>query len=708
LGAFLAEQVPASIPSIVAAMVPGAGPALSAEVKALQAAAQAATTVAAKQAAEKALGVAVSNATKSAIKRGTTASVATGAVQQGTDVGVDTFKQNYDYLIKQGVPAEEAAAQVINKARAAGVSGAIISLLAQKLPGAQAMERALAGEKGKVGRVAGAVLGAVKESPGEIGEEVGGKFTQNLAAREFNPEQSLTEGLGQTAGAAALGGGFMGGTIGALQGGTSAEAPPTQPAPPQQPAKTEQTPEQKAQILRPFEEVEKAEIEQITQDLLKQNFPEDSARRIAAKRVIENRKQQIKDAILEPAQNEIEQRVKELIDTGVDPKLALIQAPQQIAAEKEADALAQSETQGETNVRQPITETAGTSNEVAGATDQGVAAAGAEGAQRDGVVSTESDAGQPAVREAAQPPAVESKNNFVVERKSGYRGGTSEKVEWVLRRKSDNQIIGHYPRKKDAEQMLDIYTLPKEEVFAKHPELKPPAETTTTPTEVVKEQPPVELSREEKLKTATDAELEEALTKIGGSDISFLSVPEIQAEIDRRKAEAEATTKKKETRGRKALPAEQKAVKETQRKAGRKDYTTAANRFSKNKNNLQAQLEKANEPLDEGEFEDEDALAQAQEDKRAKKAYVINQLLDIEQAHRGSPLGKEVKKVLDDRTKITQQELDKVKQGREVRRKTDLQDLRGTSSKGASPLASRVKVGNLMTDLAKPRTGLKH
>jgi len=213
--------------------------------------------------------------------------------------------------------------------------------------------------------------------------------------------------------------------------------------------------------------------------------------------------------------------------------------------------------------------------------------------------------------------------------------------------------------------------------------------------------PTAELSREEKLKTATDAELEEAKTKIGGSDISYLSVDTIQAEIDRRKAEAA----KVETRGRKALPAEQKAAKETKRKSDRKDYTNATNRFKNNKDNLQTQLDEANQPLDEGEFEDEEALAEAQEDKRAKKAYVINQLLDIEQAHRGSPLGKEVKKVLDDRTKITQQELDKVKQGREVRRKTDLQDLRGTSDKGTSPLASRAKVGKPDAGFSKATNG---
>ena len=104
LGAFLAEQVPASLPSIIAALIPGVGPAAAAEVKVLQAAAQAATTVAAKQAAEQALGVALKEAAKSAVKRGTAASVGVGAVQQGTDVGAGAYKQVYDTLIAKGVP----------------------------------------------------------------------------------------------------------------------------------------------------------------------------------------------------------------------------------------------------------------------------------------------------------------------------------------------------------------------------------------------------------------------------------------------------------------------------------------------------------------------------------------------------------------------------------------------------------------------------
>lgn len=686
LGAFLAEQVPASLPSMVAAVIPGAGPALAAEVKALQAAAQTATTVAAKQAAEKALGEAVKKATASAVKRGTAASVGTGAIQQGTDVGTETFEQNYKYLIKQGVSPEEAAAQVINKARGAGLAGAAISLLAQKLPGARAMERALAGEKGKLGRTAGAITGAIKETPGEMLEEGGGKFTQNLAAREFNPEQSLTEGIGQTVGSAALGSTFMGGAVGAVQQEGAAKPTQTTQAPPPPAGTQQQTPEQKAQILRPLEEIEKAEIEKVTQELLNQNFPEDNARSIAVRRVIENRKKQAREAVIEPAQNEVEQRVKELIDAGVDPKLASIQAPEQIAAEKEADALAESETQGAENAGQPITTPSGTSTEVASAADQGPTAAGVGEDQRPRVVPAQQDATNADGRKAEQPAAVEQttepaavetpkpKDDFVVERKSGYRGGTSEKVEWVLRRKSDNQIIGVYPKKKNAEQMLDVYTLPEEEVFAKHPELRPPAETTTAPTEVLTETPAVEDQ------AALQAELDE-INNAPAEEQAFIA-----QEVDESKKRKRAPGG-----GRKAQPAEVKAAKTGERRKSGTKYTTASNRFNKNKTNLLTQLEEANQPLDEGSFADEEALANAQEDKRAKKAYVINQLLNTEENHRGTALGLEVKKVLNDSTKISPEEIAKVKKGREVRKKTDLKG----EVKTNTPLANRRSTGKV-------------
>jgi len=218
---FLAEQIPQAIPSILAAAIPGVGPAAAAELRAAQTAAKAAVGSAAKEkAAEAALKLAQDAALKSQISRGTTAAIGTGAAQQGADIGSGSFEEIKQYLMKEkGMSEPQASAEALNLARASGASGAAISLLAQKLPGAQALERALAGERLGTGRIKGAIAGALKNIPEEMVEEGGGKVTQNLALREVNPEQSLTAGLGQTLGQAALGAGLIGGGAGAISGG---------------------------------------------------------------------------------------------------------------------------------------------------------------------------------------------------------------------------------------------------------------------------------------------------------------------------------------------------------------------------------------------------------------------------------------------------------------------------------------------------------
>jgi hypothetical protein len=233
LTAFLAEQTPQAIPSIIAALIPGAGPGVAAELRAAQVAAKSATTVAAKEAAEAAVASAVQKATASQVARGAAAAKGVGAVQQGADIGAGAYEDIYKKLIEGGASEPEAADKAINLARAAGVGGGALSLLAAKLPGAQAFERALAGEKigakGILGKAAAIGAGALKEIPGEQFEEVGGKALQNLAMRQVNPEQSLTEGLGITAAQAAIGAAGMGGVGGALSGRQPEAGPKTLP-----------------------------------------------------------------------------------------------------------------------------------------------------------------------------------------------------------------------------------------------------------------------------------------------------------------------------------------------------------------------------------------------------------------------------------------------------------------------------------------------
>ena len=212
LTSFLAEQVPQLL-------VPGAGAGLAGRAALKRGIAAGVEEAAAKEAA---------------IQAGTRAAVGAGAVQQGADVGSQAYEDIYKKLIKDGKPAPEAAGIAINLARAAGVSGAVISLLAQRLPGAKALEEALAGKKGVAGILAGAGKGALGEGLSESVEEGGGKFTQNLAMREVDPTQALMQGVGATAGQAAVGGVGMGGGAGAISGLRGEPVTPVQQVPGQQ------------------------------------------------------------------------------------------------------------------------------------------------------------------------------------------------------------------------------------------------------------------------------------------------------------------------------------------------------------------------------------------------------------------------------------------------------------------------------------------
>jgi hypothetical protein len=217
LSTFLAEQLPQIIP---AALTGGAtAAATSGNVLAKAAARQIS-----KEAAEKV-------AQREAIRAGTTAAVGTGAVQQGADIGAGTYDEVVKELVSKGATPEQAGQAAINLARASGVSGAALSLIANRyLPGGQALERVLAGGSTGKGIIMGAGTGALKELPSEILEETGGRFTQNLALREVKPEQSLTQGLGATAGQAALGAVGLGGVTGAIggRGGAAPEVPADQ------------------------------------------------------------------------------------------------------------------------------------------------------------------------------------------------------------------------------------------------------------------------------------------------------------------------------------------------------------------------------------------------------------------------------------------------------------------------------------------------
>jgi hypothetical protein len=174
--------------------------------------------------------------------------VGTGAAQQGADIAAGTYEQVYKELTNKGLSDEEAAGAALGLARISGAGALTISLLAQRLPGAKAIEEAFAGKEGQLGRALGGIRGAAGEAVSEVAEETPARLLQNVLAKygvpaldlpAAAPELALTGGLGETAALAAVGGAGLGGVSGLLQRqARREEAPPEAKQPPSQFAPT--------------------------------------------------------------------------------------------------------------------------------------------------------------------------------------------------------------------------------------------------------------------------------------------------------------------------------------------------------------------------------------------------------------------------------------------------------------------------------------
>ena len=218
--------------------------------------------------------------------------VGAGGVQQGSDVGAGAYENIYKELKSKGASDTEAAQGALTLARQAGAAAGTISLLAHRLPGARQLEEVLAGVPGKgaagLGRLKTAGGAAVGETVGEIPEEVGGKFVSNLAMQQVKPEQSLTEGLGEAAAMATIGGVGLGGAAG-LARRPGAVTPP--------PPKSEFDPSNlSSDIVKQIESIVGIKPEQQRQEMLS---PEEAAQQrvnLLAKKVDIDEQAQIEKA----------------------------------------------------------------------------------------------------------------------------------------------------------------------------------------------------------------------------------------------------------------------------------------------------------------------------------------------------------------------------------------------------------------------------
>jgi len=407
--------------------------------------------------------------------------------------------------------------------------------------------------------------------------------------------------------------------------------------------------EQAATEAATDEAVTEAKIAEETERLKQKGYTANNAKRIATAKVrreeIENKP---KSTIIDTT-GQLPTKIGEWPDAALAATLDFqMQKPegsrnQPLIAALQTEIDRRAQDKGAADVGQPISEAGGVSTELAGEPSQEQPAGGAGESATDGVVPAGENVVPTGEGKTVEPPALEldSREAYAQRTQDDPNAPPYEDTDARVNRVADRYEQAGMPEK--AAEARDSLT-----------KMRPNYMSTAER----EEQQAQELAQQE------EAATEEA-------------APVVEGEQPKGK------------RGRKALSPEERAAKEAERKVYRAEYTKAERNFSQGKNNVVEQLDRANQPLDEGEFANEDELEQAQEDKRAEKADAIKRLLEIEQKFRGSALGKRAKALLDDRNKITQQELDKVKRGIEIRKKTDLNDLRGVSEKGSSILASR-------------------
>ena len=487
------------------------------------------------------------------------------------------------------------------------VSGSFDLLLG---PAAKTAKMVLGKSVGEIGKVA-AMKKAAKELPKDIAEEAitgGLQEATQIATKKSLGEEGKRVSMENVkdiinAAAAEAAGAPVGTAVNVGMAGvkTPSGQPQVQPAP---------TPETRieptlGETKQPPSVVEAARAEKVSalaERIASRGIDPEDALRIATAQVAsdEQKKQAAEEAAAEelptyyPKEkgNRLNEIFLELVDQGIPPNKAQAMAGQQLAAEREdrkiaaaqgrnikkakKDAATQAPTTGAENVGQPITEAGGVSPELAGQPGQVEPTAGVGEPTAAGVVPTGQDVSQPAAREEVEPVAVtepESKEAYA-ERTQGEEAAP----DWNDTDARANRVAERYEQANMPEKAAQV----RESLQAQRPD--------------------------------------------------FESVAALEVQQDQELAPA-AEEKPKGKRGRKALPPEQKAVSEARRKQQRVEFN-AANRSVKK---LEADLNKAAEPINEAEVDTDEQLKTLEDEKRVDKNAAVRALYALTKTNKGAP-----------------------------------------------------------------------
>lgn len=177
---------------------------------------------------------------------------------------------------------------------------------------------------------------------------------------------------------------------------------------------TETTPTKEATLEAPAKPDREQRINTLaTQIVEEQGIPDEDARRIATTQVIgqEIKEKEAAAALAtKPQTDKVRERAQELLSEGVtlNPTEAIDIATKEIQEQEEADALAASEAQGETNAGQIDTTTSGAGISVAGQPGTNAPTAGLGVADTSGVVPAGQNVAGATKRKRTKPSAVET------------------------------------------------------------------------------------------------------------------------------------------------------------------------------------------------------------------------------------------------------------------------------------------------------------
>lgn len=480
--------------------------------------------------------------------------------------------------------------------------------------------RAILGEMGKEG--------LLEEMPQSAQEQI---FTNIATGRPWDEGVSEAAARGAVTGAG-MGGGHaafskvkerMGEVVQANLDKLEAPAEPTMTAEQLARSKGFLTPEAKPQTpaeAAPTTETKAAlpDIESVTREIMDTTGMDEADARVRAQRRLELESEllgQVMPTTPAPT-NRVEELTQEFIDAGVPPQEAQQRAVAQAQEEQDADNLAARTASGE----QLVTGTDRAGVSVAGQPAAEPTAAGAGVTEPTGVVPAEQTAGSVGAGEGQQPAALTKEQ---VDEHPAVVLARQKAAEAEAIRAGATDTTAERAKKKAFEQTLasDFETL-KELAGQGRVSLEEVQAITAL---IQGGTPLAQVAKRVGLLAQQAAE-----RQAGDIQNAEIAQQEIGVAANEAIAQTEAP---KRGRGRPALSPEQKEAAD----AARKQQRLAANQAKRNVDKAEALLTKSQEPIDESAYDNDEAVAAAQDEQLTNQRAAIRTLYQISRENKGKP-----------------------------------------------------------------------